>query len=85
MILNDFLHIAQNTILDYKLFFLGLAIPIIEIALGLGLLLAKKKILFAYLIIGMHIFILIFLGPAGINYNSIIWFWNILMIIEVIR
>lgn len=81
MILNDLLQISQSTILDFKLFFFGLAIPLIEIALGLGLLLSKKKIFFAYLLMVMHILILIFLGPTGLNYNSIIWFWNILMII----
>lgn len=36
------------------------------------------------LLIGMHIFILIFLSPLEINYNSIIWPWNVLMIVYLI-
>lgn len=32
----------------------------------------------------MHIFILIFLSPLEINYNSIIWPWNVLMIVYLI-
>ncbi|MES2389070.1 MAG: MauE/DoxX family redox-associated membrane protein [Bacteroidota bacterium] len=59
----------------------GYAIPAIEIA-G-ALLLAFKNTRTAGLVIMllMHLFILFYLMPSGINYNSIVWPWNFALIL----
>ena len=84
MILIRFLNFDANQIQNIFIHYAGLALPIFEILAAIGLLLSKNKKLFALLLIGMHIFILIFLSPLGIYYNSIVWPWNILMIIYLI-
>ena len=84
IILIKFLDFNPNEIQNIFVHYSGLTFPIFEILAALGLLFAKNKILFAMLLIGMHIFILIFLSPLEINYNSIIWPWNVLMIVYLI-
>lgn len=80
MILNRFFeipsHLNSNPIVHY----LGLIFPVIEIVMAFGLLLFKNKRPFLLLAILSHIFVLLFLGPLGLNYNQIVWPWNILMI-----
>ncbi len=80
MILDRFMGFDANQIQNIFIHYAGLALPIFEILAALGLLFSKNKRLFALLLIGMHIFILIFLSPIGLNYNSIVWPWNVLMI-----
>jgi hypothetical protein len=58
---------------------LGLIAPAVEIFGGLALLFFKNIKVPAVLLIGMHLFILWFLGPLGLNYNPVIWPWNALM------
>ena len=84
MILIRFCGFEANQIQNIVVHYAGLALPIFEILAALGLLFSKSKKLFALLLIGMHIFILIFLSPLGINYNSIVWPWNVLMILYLI-
>lgn len=84
MILIRFLNFDANQIQNIFVHYAGLGLPILEMFLALGLLLFKNKKPFALLLIGMHIFILIFLSPLGINYNSIVWPWNMLMIIYLL-
>ncbi len=81
MILIRFLNFDANQIQNIFVHYAGLGLPILEMCLAIGLLFAKNKKPLALLLIGMHIFILIFLSPLGINYNSIVWPWNMLMII----
>jgi hypothetical protein len=60
------------------------AVPIVETAIGLGLLvrpLRKPAVIVAIL---MHAFILFSLGPWGHNWNSVIWPWNPAMIAFVL-
>ena len=84
MILIRFIGFELNQIQNIIVHYAGLALPIFEILAALGLLFSKNKRLFALLLIIMHIFILIFLSPIGINYNSIVWPWNALMIFYLI-
>jgi hypothetical protein len=56
------------------------AVPVIETAIGLGLLvrpLRKPAVIAAIL---MHAFILFSLGPWGHDWNSVIWPWNLAMV-----
>lgn len=59
----------------------GYLVPVMEIAGGLGLLFSKTMKAAAYLLISMHLFILLFLGPFGLNFNIVVWPWNLLMIL----
>ncbi|SMP31248.1 hypothetical protein [Chryseobacterium profundimaris] len=80
MFLVNFLGLSIDFIVQYKLFFLGLLIPTIEVLLALLLLFSKYKKMVSYLLIVMHLCILIFIGPIGLQYNSVVWPWNLAMI-----
>ncbi|WP_162087283.1 hypothetical protein [Chryseobacterium aquaeductus] len=80
-ILQDFFGLSMEFILKFKLFFVGLLIPIIEVSLAILLLVSKSKRNTSYLLIIMHFIILILLGPLGLEYNSIVWFWNLALIV----
>lgn len=78
--LNDYLGLPQETVLHYKLFFVGLIIPVLETALGILLLIPKFSKKSGYMLILMHALILILVDPLGLKNNSIIWIWNFAMI-----
>ena len=59
----------------------GYLLPAIESLAGLGLLFSKTKKVSAIILVAMHIFILLLIGPLGLHYNKIVWPWNIAMII----
>jgi hypothetical protein len=59
---------------------IGFIFPVIEILSGVLLWTKYKKIGWG-IVITMHLFLLIVLGPLGNNYNSIVWPWNVLMIL----
>lgn len=81
MILVSFLKIPHAVRRHPVIFYSGYFPAIIEAAAGLLLLFRLTRKNASVLLIVMHLFILIWLGPAGIGYNVIIWPWNILMII----
>lgn len=62
----------------------GYAVPYFEMSLGFLLLVKQLRFIIVPLVILMHIFILISLGPSGKDYNSVIWPWNLAMIILVL-
>lgn len=51
--------------------------PLIEIFCGLGLLFKKTQKVSMYLLVFMHGFILLMIGPLGHNANVVIWPWNV--------
>jgi hypothetical protein len=55
----------------------GMAIPAIEAAMGLLILFGPTRRFGAVLTLGMHAFILVVLGPFGMNYNPVVWPWNL--------
>lgn len=59
----------------------GYLLPAIESLAGLGLLFPKTKKVSAIILVAMHIFILLLIGPLGLHYNKIVWPWNVAMII----
>jgi hypothetical protein len=81
VILKQFLGINQQIIRSVWIHYFGLLLPVLEFGCALGLLFLKNKRIFAGILIGMHFFILVLLSPVGINYNQIIWPWNVAMII----
>ncbi len=83
MILGKLLHFnfdSHNIIIHY----FGLFIPIIEIILGIGILIFTKKKYFILGLIIMHLLIIYFLCPIGLNYNLIVIPWNLLMLLLII-
>ncbi|OIQ18706.1 MAG: hypothetical protein BM557_07235 [Flavobacterium sp. MedPE-SWcel] len=80
MMLRNFMGISNKTIIDNKLHYVGLILPVIEILSGFGLLFLKNKRTPALVLITMHLFILLFIGPLGINHNMVVWPWNVAMI-----
>jgi hypothetical protein len=59
---------------------LGLAMPFVETAIGIGLLTRKFRTAAVLLAIGMHVFIMIGIGPFGHNSNTVVWPWNVAMV-----
>lgn len=57
----------------------GYALPLIEMAAGIGLLLNKTRRPAIWVLTAMHVMILLMLGPAGLNKNEVVWPWNVLM------
>ncbi len=80
-ILNNFLHLSANIAQQPKLLRLGYSIPLLEMLLSIGLLLKKSRKIAIYILLIMHIFILLFIGPLGLYYNIIVWPWNMAMIV----
>lgn len=62
---------------------LGYIIPIIELSMGLALLVPKFRKVAMYTAIVTHIIILFYLSPIVLNHNSVVYPWNIAMIIFV--
>jgi len=77
-ILIDFLGIAKDIAFLKVVKALGFVVPFIEILSGVLLLTKWRKQAF-YVIFLTHLFILAYTGPLGINYNSAVWPWNVLM------
>jgi hypothetical protein len=59
---------------------LGLAMPFVEAAIGIGLLTRRFRTAAVFLAIGMHVFIMIGIGPLGHNSNTVVWPWNVAMV-----
>jgi len=83
-ILIDLLGISFDTVLKYKLFFIGLIIPFFEVLFAGLLLFSKNKKKISFYLIAIHLAVLIILGPFGLNFNSVIWFWNLALIFVLI-
>ena len=54
--------------------------PFIEIALGVSLLFNGISKYSKFGLIAMHLFVLLMIGPLGLNQNIVIWPWNLQMI-----
>lgn len=57
----------------------GYLLPIVEMGLPLLLLTKRFRKIGVGGLIAMHVFILLWLGPSGLNINYLIWPWNIAM------
>lgn len=83
-ILNNFLKIpytivAQSRLLHYS----GYLLTIAELLAAIGLIFKRTRKPSAIFLIITHVFILLLLGPFGINFNKVVWPWNILMIFSL--
>ncbi len=60
------------------------AVPIVEAAIGVGLLTRRFRKLAAAGAILMHAFIMVCVGPWGNDYNAVVWPWNFAMVALVL-
>ena len=82
-ILKSFLKIPSNIAGSRYLYHAGYLLGLFELVAGIGLLFSKTKKAAAIVLILMHLFILILLGPLGLNYNNIVWPWNLVMMMYI--
>jgi hypothetical protein len=59
----------------------GMAVPLVQLAFGIGLLTRRYRRAALILAVAMHLFILAMFGPAGLNWNNIVWPWTAAMAI----
>lgn len=62
---------------------LGYALPLIEIGIGLFLLIPRFRRVGIYGAVAMHVIVLLFLSPVVWHHNSVVYPWNIAMILFV--
>lgn len=58
---------------------LGAAAPFVQVAFGIGLLTKRFRRVALILAVAMHLFILAMFGPAGHDWNDVIWPWTAAM------
>ena len=63
---------------------LGYFVPILEIGIGLCLLIPKYRIVGIFGSLAMLAFVLFTIGPLGHNWNSVVWPWNIAIVLMVV-
>jgi hypothetical protein len=81
-ILVKLFHIKVQATINFLLP-LGYSIPLIEIFIGVALYTRRLRNWGVLVAIVTHVFILIYLSPLGINYNYIVYPWNLAMIVFV--
>jgi hypothetical protein len=57
----------------------ALVAPVLETAIGVGLLLPATRRVSLVLVLGMHAALLVCLGPLGHGWNNVVWPWNVAM------
>jgi hypothetical protein len=58
-----------------------MAAPFVQVAFGIGLLTRSFRRLSLIFAVAMHLFILTMFGPAGLDWNQIVWPWTAAMAI----
>jgi len=79
-ILHTLLDLPYSIIKKPLVHYSGLILSAIEIFIGVGILFSRHRRYISFLAILMHLFIAILYGPFGLNYNIIIFPWNLAMI-----
>jgi len=59
-------------------------IPFLEIGVAVGLIFKSTRKYAGVILIMIHIFILILIGPLGHDWNSVVWPWNIFSILFIL-
>lgn len=60
---------------------LAISSAVFEVIAAICLLIPRTRKYAVWLLISMHIFILLMIGPLGLNFNEIVWPWNISFIL----
>jgi uncharacterized membrane protein YphA (DoxX/SURF4 family) len=64
--------------------FLAIMSAVIEAGAGVALVFSSTRQYGTWVLTGMHIFILLMVGPTGHVYNSVVWPWNICFILLLV-
>jgi hypothetical protein len=80
MILTRIFHLDDIVKYNFFLYRLGYILAIIEVVAAVSLFFKRTQRVSAWVLIAMHIFNLLLLGPLGLSFNIIVWPWNIAMI-----
>lgn len=83
MMLKNFFGFSADFRANPIVHYAGLLLALVELLIGIGLLFLKEKKILIYGVMVMHGSLLLILGPLGINTNTVVWPWNILMIVIV--
>jgi hypothetical protein len=59
----------------------GMAVPLVQVAFGIGLLTRRFRRASLIAAVAMHLFILAMFGPFGLDWNDIVWPWTAAMAI----
>ena len=59
--------------------YVGMAVPFVQVAFGIGLLTKRYRRISLLAAVSMHLFILAMFGPAGLDWNNVIWPWTTAM------
>lgn len=62
----------------------GALVPLIEMAIGIGLITKKFRTVSVFMAICMCMFVLFTIGPWGHNWNSVVWPWNVTILLLVV-
>lgn len=81
MVLHAFVKLPQDIIAKSWVYYGGYIAGVIELLAGLGLLFAKTRKKSSVVLIFLHLFILLLLGPFGLRGYRVLWPWNISMIL----
>ena len=81
MVLRSLFKLSANVAHLHWLYYSGYLLAAFELSGGLGLIFSKSRRLAAKGLILMHFLLLLFLGPLGLNYNKIVWPWNVAMML----
>lgn len=73
-------HEVRSIVFTWFLFHSGYLLGLIETLLGIGLFFRFSQKTSAVFLIFMHLLILAAVGPLGIDYDIIVWPWNMAMI-----
>ncbi|MES2851223.1 MAG: hypothetical protein V4685_19395 [Bacteroidota bacterium] len=73
--------LSDASIQQSSIHYSGYITSAMETIFAAGLLFSKTKKAAAWGMIFMHLFILYAIGPFGTNYNTVVWPWNILMML----
>ena len=77
--LKKIFKLSESVYKQNSIHYLGYTTALAEVLLAIGLFFSKTRRSAAWGMIAMHLLILFAIGPLGINYNMVVWPWNILM------
>ena len=59
--------------------YFGMSVPFVQVVFGIGLLTKRYRRVSLLAAVSMHLFILAMFGPAGLDWNNVIWPWTTAM------
>ena len=79
-ILTNFVQIKNEQIIN-AVKYVGYLVPLLEVIIAVALTVPKFRKFGVVLVIALHVLILVYLSPFGVNDNTIVYPWNVAMIV----